>query len=110
GVVTDNGDYPYTITVTEHNGGGADIVHTYSGSYTAIGRTNSPFGRGWWLDGVDRLVPGATGGPVVALPDGRQIQYTVSGSNYVAPPGEFSTLVHTNGETWTRTLRDGTQH
>ncbi len=40
--------------------------------------------------------------------DGRRDYYTVSGSNYVAPPGLETTLVHNATGTWTLTYRDHT--
>lgn len=48
----------YTLTVTAlWNGGAAETLDTRSGRLGVVDRRASPFGAGWWMAGLEQLVP-----------------------------------------------------
>ena len=55
------GYYDYTFTLTAKYSGSSDVVQTFTGSQAVVNRNASEFGRGWWLNGLDRLVTSSTG-------------------------------------------------
>jgi RHS repeat-associated protein len=49
------GLYPYTFEVTGVKGDGTTVSAMASGTTVMIDRSGSPFGKGWWLDGLEQL-------------------------------------------------------
>ena len=50
----DGGMYDWTMTVTLDYGTSTEVVE-FTGQQAVINRTDSEFGVGWWLSGLDRL-------------------------------------------------------
>ncbi len=108
------GRYSYSATIVDYRS--TNTTTTVSGSATVLSETNSPFGDGWTLQGLEQITP-ATGGVILSLGDGgRSLWFTGSfgsgGGTYTDPAGEFSTLTKTigsGGGTYTDTLTDGTE-
>jgi RHS repeat-associated protein len=50
------GAYHYTLSVTA-NSPASTIAQQDTGTVAIIDRSQSPFGAGWWLDGLEQLVP-----------------------------------------------------
>lgn len=100
------GRYPYSISVGDVRG--TTTTTTVTGSTTVINDSGSALGAGWTIDGLEKIIP-VTGGVVLDLGSGGKTLFfaTGSGSTYVDPAGEFSTLVANTGGTYTRTLADG---
>ena len=78
-----------------------------------INEIDSPFGAGWSIMGLQRIVEGADGrvllidgdaGELLFIPDGGGS----GGGGYVSPIGDFSTLEKLPGGTFQRTMRDQT--
>jgi RHS repeat-associated protein len=52
------GVYPYTLTMTATwNSGGSQTLPGRTGELVVVNRKASSFGSGWWLAGVEQLVP-----------------------------------------------------
>ncbi|HKP75842.1 MAG TPA: RHS repeat-associated core domain-containing protein [Longimicrobiaceae bacterium] len=53
------GVYGYTLTVTGtwNNGAPAQAIYSASSEFVMVNRQKSPFGAGWWLAGLEQLVP-----------------------------------------------------
>ncbi len=98
------GRHTYSVVITANYG--TPVTTTNSGSFTVINDGSSPFGAGWWVAGLDRIVTGS-GGVALVEAGGMSLWFTGSGGTYGSPAGDFSTLVQNGGGTWTRTLPDG---
>ena len=100
------GRYTYSVVIKANYG--TPVTTTYSGSFNVVNDASSPFGSGWWVSGLDRIVSG-TGGVALVKAGGISLWFANgAGSTYTSPAGDFSTLVQNGGGTWTRTLTDGT--
>src|SRR6516162_7008628 len=102
-----SGRYNWQISVTGNS------TSNYSGSFNLIAgsttpttATANPFGPGWSLAGVDRLI--VASGVIIQNPDGTSLWFASSGGSFVTPPGDFSTLTLSGG-VYTDTLVDGTK-
>jgi len=72
------GRYSYSATIVDYRS--TNTTTTVSGSATVLSETNSPFGDGWTLQGLEQITP-ATGGVILNLGDGgRSLWFTGSGS------------------------------
>jgi RHS repeat-associated protein len=100
------GRYAYSIAYGDIRG--TTTTSTVTGSATVINDSGSALGGGWSVDGLETIIP-ATGGVILDLGSGGKSLWfaTGSGSTYVDPAGEFSTLVANMGGTYTRTLTNG---
>ncbi len=98
------GRHTYSVVITANYG--TPVTTTNSGSFTVINDGSSPFGAGWWVAGLDRIVTGS-GGLALVEAGGMSLWFAGSGGTYTSPAGDFSTLVQNYGGTWTRTLPDG---
>lgn len=103
------GRYPYAIAVQPAGGNPVN----YTGSVTivneAAGSFGAPLGRGWQLDGWDRIVTG-TGGVALIQPDGTSLWFNDIGNGmYAYPFGDYSLLTKLSPDGWRRTFRDGTR-
>ncbi len=99
------GRYTYSVVITANYG--TPVTTTKSGSFTVVNDGSSPFGAGWWVAGLDRIVTGS-GGVALVEAGGMSLWFAGSGGTYTSPTSDFSTLVQNIGGTWTRTLPDGT--
>jgi YD repeat-containing protein len=102
------GRYGYQVAVTAHYP--TPVTTTYSGQVSIINSASSAFGAGWSLAGVERLWP-VTGGVILEQPGGTSLWFAdgQQSGTFVTPAGDFSTLVRNQDNTYTRTLKDGTQ-
>ncbi|MDA2924147.1 cadherin-like domain-containing protein, partial [Acidobacteria bacterium AH-259-L09] len=76
--------------------------------------TESAFGVGWALEGVERIFTNFDGSLSVVTSDNELVLFTPQEAappfvNFDPPAGNFSTLVKNPTGTFTRTLKDGTQ-
>jgi YD repeat-containing protein len=98
------GRYTYSLAVKANYG--SPVTTTTSGSFTLINDNASPYGAGWWVDGLDRIVTGS-GGVALVMAGGRSLWFDdAGGGTYTSPAGDFSTLVENGGGDWTRTRTD----
>ncbi|MEQ1903654.1 MAG: Ig-like domain-containing protein [Pirellulaceae bacterium] len=107
GVAT--GMYDWSIILTANFSNGAQpTTATYSGKQAVVNRATSDFGKGWWLDGYDRLFPQANGALLVAS-DGSTRWFEWNGSSYNIAEGDltFSTLSTTPTNTFVLTDKWG---
>lgn len=105
------GAYPFTLTVTNDYGLSAHDT-TVSGTLIVANRSQSEFGQGWSLAGVERLVTQADSSFLWLSGDGSANIYAPTGADtWVAAAGGFrDTLRYSSGtELYTRTLRHGIQ-
>ena len=101
-----SGRYGYSVTTGDVRS--STTTATATGSTDVINNTASALGSGWTVAGLEKIIP-ASGGVVLDLGEGGKSLWfaTGSGSTYVDPAGEFSTLVANSGGTTTRTLPNG---
>jgi RHS repeat-associated protein len=98
------GRYSYSVVVKANYR--SPVTSTFSGSFDVVNDGSSPYGAGWWVDGLDRIVS-ATGGVILVSAGGRSLWFAdAGGGTYTRPAGDFSTLVSSAG-VWTRTLPNG---
>jgi YD repeat-containing protein len=105
------GRYSYSITVTPTMQGAGST--TNSGQIDIINEANSPFGAGWTLDGLDRLIAapaGAATGVILETYAGHSLWFANGNSQgtFVTPVQDSSVLVQNQNGGYTRTLKDGT--
>lgn len=132
------GYYDYTFTLTAKYSGSADVVQTFTGSQGVVNRNASEFGRGWWLEGLDRLITSGAGALLAkangnalwfkktggvwehALGDTSFSTLTQSGANYILTSktgsvanfnssGYLTSAVDTNGNTWSYSYNGSNQ-
>jgi len=48
--------YPYSMEVVAITSGVQDTLETLTGQLVVVNRSQSPFGAGWWLAGLDQLI------------------------------------------------------
>ncbi|HEX2076400.1 MAG TPA: RHS repeat-associated core domain-containing protein [Longimicrobium sp.] len=88
GLETETGVYPYSLQVAGRYGADSHYSAVHSGQLTVVNRSESPFGAGWWLAGLEQLVS-VLGGTAILLVqgDGSTRLFTpVDGQTYVATP------------------------
>ena len=69
----------------------------------------SPYGAGWWIEGLQQLHVMTDGAIVVTEGDGSVARFPQQNSTtWNSPAGDFTTLVKTNDTTYTRTYPDST--
>ncbi|HEU4556656.1 MAG TPA: RHS repeat domain-containing protein, partial [Longimicrobium sp.] len=73
-----SGIYPYTFTVTGtfNNGSPSVTLSSVSSELVVINRRASPFGAGWWLAGVEQILPVDTNRKLWVGGDGSYHVYT----------------------------------
>jgi YD repeat-containing protein len=106
--VAATGVYPYSVQVI---GNGTSVNQTINGSLGVVVNDASPFGAGWWLDGLDRLVnvsgTAATGLLYVYGAGGSRF-FAQNGTSYTSPVDDFGTLAG-NGAGYLYTAKDQTK-
>ena len=84
---------------------GSTITESTSGTVATVDRTNSPFGAGWGLSGLDQLVP-FDGGVVWVTGTGQTRVFTGSGpGTFTGPADDFGTLVENADGSFTYTAK-----
>ncbi len=77
------GPYRYALEVRAHYGTTV-VADTARGELVVVNRRESPFGAGWWLAGLERLVMDPTGRPLLWVGgDGSTRRYTVTADTAV---------------------------
>src|SRR5262249_45722040 len=98
---------PYSVEVKANDPTPQDL--TLTGNYFIVANDASPFGPGWWLDGLDRLFS-VTGGVKWVYGDGGvrtflgtpgTLPYT-----FTSPTSDFGTLVENADNSFTYTAKD----
>ncbi|MBX3417393.1 MAG: cadherin-like domain-containing protein [Pirellulaceae bacterium] len=87
------GMYDWTITLTAKFNNGSTSTTVFNGQQAVVNRTDSNFGRGWWLAGYDRLYPQGNGALLVEG-NGDTRWFPKQGSQYLPAEGDrtYSTL------------------
>jgi RHS repeat-associated protein len=92
----------YSSTVTDT---------TITDTLIIVNRSDSEFGQGWSLAGIERLVldqPGGTGEDILWVGgDGSAKHYRKSGSVWIGAAGAHRDTISLSGSTYTRTLKHG---
>ena len=111
------GCYNYAMTFTEYFANGHSInlptQSNFSGITNVLNWTNSPFGAGWNLNGLDQLTFDGTGNATYVRSDGTMGYFTYNGNNtpFTSPAGPFAFLQLTtdgNGDYWLNDPSTGT--
>src|SRR5690606_35344575 len=85
--------YKYTITVRTWFTDGASTETSDTTRAVVVYETNSPFGAGWSMPGLQKAT-GKSQGVVITEGDGRGVYFRpLGGGAYAAPQGEFTKLV-----------------
>jgi RHS repeat-associated protein len=83
------GLYGYTLEVTAYypTGTAPAVIYTRNGRLSIVNRVNSPFGRGWWLAGLESLVPISEDEMLWVAGDGSTRRYTPTydGTGWAGP-------------------------
>jgi YD repeat-containing protein len=101
------GYYAWSMTVTANYTGSTSST-TYSGYHAVVNRASSEYGKGWWLDGLDRLVTSGSGALLVRG-NGDTLWFQDNSGTYAKAAGDtqFSTLVKNGDNTYTLTTKHG---
>ena len=75
-----------------------------------VNSTDSLFGSGWGISGVQELVENEDGSVLIIDGDGTEVLFEMRGSGYTSPVGDFSTLTRLANGSFTRTYKDQTKH
>ena len=106
------GWYADTLQISATSGG-TPFTATDVGSVAIVNRTTSPFGAGWWLNGLEQLfaVPGDTTKMFWVAGDGSTRLYAQTGVDSVFTPQTVvdrpDTLIQSASGNWKRHLRNG---
>ncbi|HEY2848999.1 MAG TPA: Ig-like domain-containing protein, partial [Gemmatimonadaceae bacterium] len=104
------GWYADTLQVSVTSGGTPYTATDY-GSVAVVNRTATPFGAGWWLDGLEQLVSVDATKQLWVAGDGNTRLYVATGVDSAYTPQTVvdrpDTLIHTASGTWQRHLRNG---
>lgn len=109
--VTASGVYDWSVTVDVF-GPGTDEEPTWTGVATGQAqvavRDDSPWGAGWWLSGLDALVPVA-GGVLYVYGTGESRLFQEQNGIYVSPAEDFGTLRGLGQAGYVYRSKEGTQ-
>jgi YD repeat-containing protein len=86
----------------------ANHTQTFTGKQAIVNRTDSEFGAGWWLNGLDSVVDSGSGALLVKG-NGDTLWFPKSGSDYLHAAGDvgYHELVKNGGGTFTLTSKTG---
>ena len=109
--VTQDGAYPWKLTVEVDFGGTGTITRVLTGTeLVAVNDQSNPLGDGWGIDGISRLVPGTSGAMMVSGAGDVEL-FQGAGPTYQSPPHDFGTLTSATAggvTTYTYTATDDT--
>ncbi|MDB4906769.1 MAG: hypothetical protein JWO05_1553 [Gemmatimonadetes bacterium] len=111
--VTQSGMYPASITVLVHDSSATAPTRTIVDTVSIVDRRTSPFGRGWWLDGVEQLLSVDANTKLWIGGDGSTRVFARStDSLYVATPTldrteQLKRTTVGGNQVWRRMLRNG---
>ena len=109
-----SGRYEYTLTsglLRENNGRLAGSRSTVQGNLLHVDASDSPFGVGWGLAGLQELVSNLDGSVLLIDGDGSELLYeppASAGQPFISPAGDFAVLTQMPDDTFRRTLTDQT--
>ena len=85
------GVYAYSMAITEYfeNSDSAD-VGPLTGTKNVLNWTASPFGAGWWLDGLSQLYFDGSGNVTYMQSNGSMAYYTLGDGTFTSPAGPFA--------------------
>ena len=112
--VTSSGVYGWQVNVKVFLPGGAEYDTSTMGSTPVVASDNSPFGAGWGIAGIDRLV--VSGSNVLWVTAGGDSRLFIGTSTltggivYTSPPEDFGTLVKNTDGSFTYTAVNQTQY
>ena len=107
GSTLSTGYYDYTVTLTAKYSGSADVVQTFTGSQAVVNRNASEFGRGWWLNGLDRLIT-SSAGALLAKANGDGLWFKKNGSVWEHALGDTSfSMLTQSGSNYVLTSKTG---
>ncbi len=104
-----SGYHEYALELRAYTGTGYSIIRTETGSVPIVNRSTSPFGAGWWIAGLERLVVDSTSLTWIGG-DGSVRLYRATGTgSFVATPvtRPDSLLLRTNPVEYARILGGG---
>jgi len=106
------GLYPFTLRVTS-NFQNSSISSDISDEVLVRNESQSPFGPGWALEGLERIFTNSDGSLSVVTGGNALVLFKPQETsppfvNFSAPAGDFSMLVKNPDGTFTRTLKAGT--
>ena len=106
------GAYAYRVVVDFTMNDGTLVERTASSIVAIVNRAQSPFGKGWWLDGLEQLVPYDNLHKLWVGGDGSTRLYSLSSVNpsiwTVTPTVDRpDTLEQVSTSVWRRHLRNG---
>ncbi len=102
--------YPYTMQVVAITSGVQDTLEALTGQLVVVNRSQSPFGAGWWLAGLDQLIAQPGGGFLFVGGDGSTRVYTpVPGqpTEWTAPQVDHRDLLQLIGSEYVQMLPHG---
>ncbi len=105
------GVYPLEILVTAVYPS-TSLTASVTTKLAVVNETTNPVARGWTIVGIQRLYSQGDGSALVTEGGGSAVYFQKVGSAFVAPAGEFSTLVTgtpLGGPGWTRRFPDSTK-
>ena len=102
------GAYGHTAGVRSWRSDGSFAESTVPVRVLVLNERNSPYGAGWTVGGLQRVLPQSDGSVVVSEGDGSVLFFQKSGSSYLSPPGDFSTLTYDESN-YFRRYPDGTE-
>jgi RHS repeat-associated protein len=106
--VAASGMYNWSTDVRiNFSGSHQDVI--VSGTAAVVANDNSPYGPGWGISGVDRLIIGANGVLWVTGAGDSRYFASAGGNNYTSPAEDFGTLVKNGNGTYTYTAKDQTK-
>jgi RHS repeat-associated protein len=104
--VTTSGAYPWSVTITLTFPNNSTIQLTDSGTKYVVARDASPYGAGWWIDGVPQLLIGSPGVLMEFGSGDSRFFASAGGSNFTSPPEDFGTLGQNGDGSYTYVAKD----
>jgi YD repeat-containing protein len=107
-----SGYYGWSATLTLTFPDNSTQTASASGNAYVVARDGSPYGAGWWIDGIPQLVSGASGVLFISG-QGDARFFTGNGGGpqtYGSPAEDFGTLVQNPGGTFTYTTKHQTRY
>jgi hypothetical protein len=106
-----SGRYDYELTtglMRLNNNQFSGSTSVSAGQFLHINTSNSAFGSGWGLAGLQELVVNSDGSVIVVDGDGSELLFekNAEGAGYKSPIGDFSTLERLGDGTFRRTMTD----
>jgi RHS repeat-associated protein len=109
--LTASGLYPWQVNLRIFLPGGTEVDRTVSGVSQEVVNDHSPYGAGWGLDGVSRLVFDVQGDALLTSGAGDSRLFTrLADGTFRSPPEDFGTLMSCCNSGYTYTTRDQVQY